>query len=427
MQRRQGFTLVELLVAMALIVFIMAILSYAFEAATRSFRDLKAAGDLAEKLRSVSGQLRRELAADHFEGKKRLSDPTFWASGPPRQGFFRIYQGSRPGAAGALCILEGADQDGLKSYRTADHILHFTVKLRGNQESEFFSAGVPAGSPLLTNIFGPLEARYQGTGAYRYQWAEVAYFLRPSLDAQNQQDTANGTPLYSLYRRQRLAVPDNVLVTPPVQAADAANYLEVSCDPDPANTNSLYFNSPLDLTVPARRFGTDATGLPNKNVANYGLSYPTLADQAPVGSNLRGADLVLTDVVSFDVRVLLGKKTSGTTVIYGGPPDPLNPFIDLYDASLGVYDNGNTTLFAANGPRVFDTWSSAYSGVAAVPDYSTWDAPNPASAATKVPMWKADAANNNLRGPMIQAIQVTIRVWDAKTSLTRQITIVQAM
>src|SRR6516225_2620866 len=130
MRRRQAFTLVELLVAMALIIFMMAILAQAFVAATDSFRDLKAAGDLAEKLRAVSIQLRRELAADHFEGKKRLSQPSFWDSGPPRQGFFRIYQGSRSQS-------EGVDADGIASYRSADHALHFTVKLRGNQEGDF--------------------------------------------------------------------------------------------------------------------------------------------------------------------------------------------------------------------------------------------------------------------------------------------------
>src|SRR5262245_18173455 len=183
LSRRRAFTLVELLVAMALIVFMMAILSMAFAAASKSFRDLKAAGDLAEKLRSVSTQLRRDLAADHFEGKKRLSDPNFWEAGPPRQGFFRVYQGSRPGPAG-LCVDEGADAEGLRSYRSAHHVLHFTVKLRGNQDGEFFAAGVPPGSPLLTGIFGPTEARFQGAGAYRYPWAEVAYFLRPALDSQ---------------------------------------------------------------------------------------------------------------------------------------------------------------------------------------------------------------------------------------------------
>src|SRR5579872_697483 len=96
MRRRSGFTIVELLVAMALIMFIMAILSEAFVAALKSFRDLKASADLAERLRSVSTLLRRELAADHFDGHRRMSQPDFWLNGPPPEGFFRVYQGSAP-------------------------------------------------------------------------------------------------------------------------------------------------------------------------------------------------------------------------------------------------------------------------------------------------------------------------------------------
>src|SRR5436309_15567765 len=112
---RRAFTLVELLVAMALIMFILAILSVAFTSATQSFRDLKAAGDLAERLRAVSGQLRRELAADHFEGKKRLSQDKFWVHGPPEQGFFRLWQGTAPGANNPSYTLEGVDPDGIES------------------------------------------------------------------------------------------------------------------------------------------------------------------------------------------------------------------------------------------------------------------------------------------------------------------------
>src|SRR3954471_20148292 len=104
MRRRQGFTLVELMVAMALIVFIMAILAQAFGAASKTFRDLKGAGDLAERLRAINTMLRRDLAADHFEGKKRLSDPNFWSQGPPREGFFRLFQGGPS-------VSEGNDQD----------------------------------------------------------------------------------------------------------------------------------------------------------------------------------------------------------------------------------------------------------------------------------------------------------------------------
>jgi hypothetical protein len=219
-----------------------------------------------------------------------------------------------------------------------------------------------------------------------------------------------------------LAVPNNVVILPQptssapqyleVPASLAPQYLEVSCTQDPANPNSLCFNTPLDLTVPVRRFGADSNGLPSVTVPNYGLSYPLLSEKT-TDANLQSADLVLDDVISFDVRVLFAAN----------PADPLNPFIDLYDLSLAGYDNGNAVLFAANGPRVFDTWSSVYSNpkVTNLPDYSTWNVP---SKVTSIPMWKANASPP---GPIIQAIQITIRIWDAKTSLTRQTTIVQAM
>ena len=55
----------EVLVAMALILFIMTILAAAFVAATQAFSDLKSAGDLAEKLRGAATVLNRDLEADH--------------------------------------------------------------------------------------------------------------------------------------------------------------------------------------------------------------------------------------------------------------------------------------------------------------------------------------------------------------------------
>src|SRR5262249_54377122 len=96
MRRRAGFTITELLVAMALIVFIMSILATAFSEGMKTFRGLKGIGDMNQRLRTVSSLLRAELEADHFEGRRRLSDTQFWVMGPPREGFFRIWQGSAP-------------------------------------------------------------------------------------------------------------------------------------------------------------------------------------------------------------------------------------------------------------------------------------------------------------------------------------------
>src|SRR5262249_9738560 len=89
---------------MALVLFIMVILTEAVTTAMESFRRLKATGDMLDRLRSAATALRRDLSADHFEGARRLSDRAFWAQGTPRQGFFRVFQGE-------ASTREGTDAD----------------------------------------------------------------------------------------------------------------------------------------------------------------------------------------------------------------------------------------------------------------------------------------------------------------------------
>ena len=81
---RRGFTLTELLVSMALIVFIMVILSEAFTAGVQAFRDLKAAGDMGERLRAASAALRRDLLDSHFESTTFIAD-TYLNGVPDRE------------------------------------------------------------------------------------------------------------------------------------------------------------------------------------------------------------------------------------------------------------------------------------------------------------------------------------------------------
>src|SRR5437879_5217990 len=147
MRRRSGFTITELLVAMALIVFIMSILATAFSEGAKTFRTLKAIGDMNQRLRIVSSQLRSDLEANHFEGDRRLSDANFWLIGPPHDGFFRIWQGSRINT-GTGYVSEGTDIDyGIESVRATDHILHMTVKKRGNNPKDYFRGVVPRNFP----------------------------------------------------------------------------------------------------------------------------------------------------------------------------------------------------------------------------------------------------------------------------------------
>jgi prepilin-type N-terminal cleavage/methylation domain-containing protein len=370
MRQRQGFTLVEMLVATALVIFIMVILTQAFVSGIDTFRQLKTIGDLEEKLRNATTILRKDLASDHFEGKKRLSDPNFWLNGPPREGFVRIWQGSASQD-------EGQDGDSVHSYSATNHALHLTVKRRGNRRDEYAAASVPAGSPLLT--LGQTTSRFQdASNTYSSQWYEVVYFLNDSGD-----QTPGGVHRYTLYRRQRAVVPDNYAInwSSPVTVnndSDVLAYAEVSCqrkNPGAAYPDQLYFNSPNDLTVPQRRYG----GLTS--------TYSPLMDQnnVPVGS-----DVLLTDVISFSVRVLLAGA---------------NDFADL-----SMVANANSPFPA--GAQVFDTWSSLKDDTY---DYSGW---NTGGNATSLP---------NSQTTQIKALQIIIRVWDVKTQLTRQITLVQDM
>src|SRR5438034_11466438 len=95
---RGAFTLVEMLVATALVMFIMLILSEAFVAGLNAFRTLKGIGDMEERLRHAAIVIRGDIQADHFEAGRRLSDPQFWnqANPNPREGFFHISQGNTP-------------------------------------------------------------------------------------------------------------------------------------------------------------------------------------------------------------------------------------------------------------------------------------------------------------------------------------------
>src|SRR5262245_31529645 len=91
MRRREGFTLVEILVAMTLTIFIMVNLSQAFVQGLETFSGLKAIGDMQERLRTDTNIIRADLSPNHFEGTRRLSDPDI-VTVRPREGFVRIVQ-----------------------------------------------------------------------------------------------------------------------------------------------------------------------------------------------------------------------------------------------------------------------------------------------------------------------------------------------
>ncbi len=355
MRNRSAFTLLEMMVVIALTLFIMVVLSQAFSAGLDVFRDLKAYGDMEQELRGASNLLRRDLSADHFEGKRRLSDPNIWSL-PAREGFFRVYQAaSSVDEFGAL----NTTQPGC--WRAVGvHALHLSVKLRGNTRDSVFYTTVPAGSTLLaaqTTFFNEaIDARFQDQATtFATPWAEVAYVLvqTGTTTAPNDPTVATGTPLFALYRVQFLVTTDSTRVnaTNPIPSARRSLYPGVSFRVAGKN---LVFNNPGDLVTQANRRLNPAT----RNVTGFGA-----LTQANAGS-FGGATLVLSNVISFDVRVL--KSTS-----------------------LG------STVCAPVAKTDFEDFSFDSSQMATTTAY------------------------------VIKGLEVCLRIWDQKTGLTQQASVVQ--
>src|SRR5947207_7748600 len=100
--KRQAFTITELLVSMALILFMMAILSEAFVAGLGTFRDLKSIGDMDQKLRTAIIILDRDLVADHFDNNGPLSAPNVDSNGRPLRGFFAVNRANAQSGSATL-------------------------------------------------------------------------------------------------------------------------------------------------------------------------------------------------------------------------------------------------------------------------------------------------------------------------------------
>jgi hypothetical protein len=347
MRHRHGFTITELLVAMALIMFIMAILSTAFVAGLTAFRDLKAVGDMDQKLRAVLVALQRDLSDAHFTDGSGNTDKTDTVASPPAApfgGFFLVYQGSP-----STTLSEGNDADGLPSFRAVNHSLYFTVCRDWNftkglmppkyaRHENYLVANVAGSTP--TTAPGPLSSTspFMDGQNYLSLYGEVAYFLNGPVN-----QTPNGTNLYLLYRQQA------VLAGPAGTAASPYTGNDSQAITNPGSFNGLsssgtHFNTMVDVYTATNRYlsGGVASG-----------TAPTFTPRTD------GSDVMLTNVISFSVRAL---QTTGA---------------DFQD------------IPAAGGVNIYDSSSTT--------------------------------------GYKIQALEITIRVWDEKTQQARQVTLIQSM
>ena len=147
------------------------------------------------------------------------------------------------------------------------------------------------------------------------------------------------------------------------------------------------------------------------------------------------SDLLITDVISFDVRIL--------------PDSSLNDFSLISSLPYNFYRYNNQNSSAQTPPCIFDTWTTGNDGTqydignfnSGVWQPTAWDstksplfpAPNNTgiNPATLIPIWnhnRSGMAGNIFtpsKGLRINAIQVSIRIWDEKSQKAREFKIIQ--
>jgi hypothetical protein len=263
---RPGITLVEMLVAMALALGIMLILTESFKMALDFVRGANATGTLIVQLNGAGLVLNQDLKADHFgpeDGKpgrgSRLSDQRLdWYNVPgtpgwaqPAGGFFRILS--------PFNTVEVTDANGFNVNVPAQHVLQFTSVLPGGTDQNLYTT-------VLNGV------------TYTSRAAEIAYFLVPTGNTGGQ----NSQSLYNLYRRYRLVAMNN----------DERAALQQAVTIDMGSSNPTY-----QWVISVNGGGTVNTLADLANAAANRMPLGSL----PVASGRYGEDIVLSNVLSFEV------------------------------------------------------------------------------------------------------------------------------
>lgn len=218
----RGFTLVELLVAMALSLFVMALFGSLFLNATQSVQKAKGIATADQNVRTSVLTIKKDLAdlylRSEFDGATNPSKIFIAdnAATRPSGGYFMIEENSP-------AIRQGVDQFGLPLDVDTDDVIAWTARRAGDSVPEMFFGKVPAGSAL--DNFNALR-RFDATnnGLSTSTLAEVAYFLRadsaqsttPQIRGRDALDptviNVSAPVTYTLYRRQLLIIDDAELL-----------------------------------------------------------------------------------------------------------------------------------------------------------------------------------------------------------------------
>ena len=330
---RSGMTLVEMLVATTMTLIIMGVVAQLFGFLALTLSRSRDTIEMSSDARSVANLLRRDLT-----GLTAKTVPPTPADGD--SGYLEIIEGSATDQSAGFSQLTG----------DCDDVLMLTTR----------------------SLDQPFVGRFGSAGSIESPVAEIAWYCRQSPAAYQSQ--AAGSTLYTLYRRQ-LLVMDYVGQTPFESSGDnsLANSSLPNSDYDlslRADGTFLRPNSLSDLTRRERRFMHNLSGTTSATAFPYNATVSNLSKYGQLSGTRQGEDIVLTNVLAFDIRVFDPRaplNDTGVTAVDPGDPG----YGSSSSASVnGAYVDlgsrpGTTSLMGSATSQskltsIYDTWSTHY-------------------------------------------------------------------
>jgi len=454
---RRAFTLIELLIAMALTLILVSAIAEFYAYVGNAVRDSRAMIELGGQLRSVGQQLQDDLDSLTLR-------PEPWIDPNASPGYFTVYEGSGYDADPDANGITGTNSLTAQTGQIPDLI-------QNNNISTLTGDGDDVVAMTIRSKGVPYQGRYNG-GSETSQFAEVIWFTTfVDLDGNNTwnlgPDTAatiqlSNNELRFICRRLLLIRPDKGVMGTYSSLADAVDFWD---DNDISahiayNSTSMQYqviaNSLSDLSKRENRFACNlrSNGTALNSAIPYGIDLnpnsTTSLDVYTLSGNAFGEDRVLSNVLAFDVRVFdpgapIYQDASGAVALVPGDPGyatasatagnrlGFGAWVDLY-YNQGVTREGGAAINASTGNPVpnfaatpsnfsygiWDTWPLAYE----LPPYNNGNAFNGLDDNSQYGV--DDATERQTQPPYaspLRGVKVTVRVYEPQTRQMRQVTV----